>query len=73
VPADIATLNTAAAARYLGLSKSTLDKARLNGTGCPFVRVTAKCVRYRIEDLDNWLLERRYQSTSAYGQIPHQP
>jgi hypothetical protein len=66
--AQVATLNTRAAARYIGLSKSTLEKARVYGGGPPFVRVTARAIRYRIEDLDAWMSQRLVLNTSA----PHQ-
>jgi predicted DNA-binding transcriptional regulator AlpA len=65
VTREIATLNTTAAARYIGLSKSTLEKARIYGGGPPFVRVTSRAVRYRVLDLDAWMHERLVSSTSA--------
>jgi predicted DNA-binding transcriptional regulator AlpA len=63
--ASVGILNTAAAAEYIGLSKSTLEKARIYGGGPPFVRVTSRAVRYRMQDLEAWMLERLVSSTSA--------
>jgi excisionase family DNA binding protein len=50
------------AARYLDLSESWLRKARMNGSGPPFIKV-GRTVRYLREDLDSWLEERRRAST----------
>jgi hypothetical protein len=61
----LSPLNTAAAARYIGLSKSTLEKSRLYGGGPPFVRVTSRAIRYRVQDLDAWMHDRLVGSTSA--------
>jgi predicted DNA-binding transcriptional regulator AlpA len=58
-------LRTPATAEYVGLSRSTLEKFRLTGEGPKFVRIGARAVGYRIEDLDTWLSERVRQSTSA--------
>ena len=63
-----AVLNTAQAAKYIGLSKSELDRARISGELCgetppKFFRVGKKAVRYRVEDLDSWLnSQKRYES-----------
>ena len=63
-----AVLNTAQAAKYIGFSKSELDRARISGELCgetppKFFRVGKKAVRYRVEDLDNWLNnQKRYES-----------
>ena len=62
---DVTTLKTKEAARYIGLAKSTLEKARLYGGGPPFVRVTSRAVRYRVQDLDAWMSQRLVQNTSA--------
>ena len=54
-----------AAARILGLSKSTLDKMRCTGKGPPFVRATERAVRYDPVDLWAFKSERRRRSTSC--------
>ena len=56
-------LDTAGAARYIGLSKSTLEKMRVVGNSPPYYKY-ARVVRYRPQDLDAWLSERRVFSTS---------
>jgi predicted DNA-binding transcriptional regulator AlpA len=57
-------LRTPAAAEYVGLSHSTLEKFRLTGEGPKFVRIGVRAVGYRIEDLEAWLAERVRHSTS---------
>ncbi len=56
-------LSTQDAARHLGLSKSTLEKTRLTGTGPRYLKL-GRLVRYRIDDLEEWLSERLVTSTS---------
>ena len=57
-------LRTPSAARYLGISESTLNKTRLTGDGPQFVKVTPRAVVYRQADLDAWLEARLRRSTS---------
>ena len=52
-------LNTREAAEYLGLSQTCLEHWRTLRTGPPFVRVSARCIRYRLEDLEAWLAEQK--------------
>jgi predicted DNA-binding transcriptional regulator AlpA len=62
----IAVLRTDEAAKYLGMSVSTLVKTRLRGgDDCPpFVQLSGRTVGYRITDLDAWLEARIRRSTS---------
>ena len=55
------------AARYLGLSKSFLAKARCSGFGPRYCKLGRR-VAYRKSDLDAWREERIYASTSQYPQ-----
>ena len=57
-------LDTARAAEYLGLGKSTLDKLRLNGGG-PVYSQFGKRVIYDPADLDAWCAKHKRASTSA--------
>lgn len=59
-----ACMRTPEAARYLGISQSTLNKTRLTGDGPHFVKVTPRAVAYRKVDLDAWLEARLCRSTS---------
>ena len=56
-------LTTAQAAHYVGLSRRTLEKMRLTGSG-PRFRKHGRYVRYHIDDLDDWSLGERRESTS---------
>jgi hypothetical protein len=56
-------LKTADAARYLGVSKSWLDKKRCDGSGPVYSRIGGTII-YRTEDLDLFVECRRRRSTS---------
>jgi predicted DNA-binding transcriptional regulator AlpA len=51
------------AARYVGLSSSTLAKLRLNGNGPTYCKLGRR-VLYRPTDLDQWLQSRTARDTS---------
>jgi excisionase family DNA binding protein len=57
-------LNTAEAARLLGVSKAFLERDRWAGARIPFIKVGARAVRYRQEDLDGYIQGRVRKSTS---------
>jgi len=56
------------AARYIGLSASTLAKMRLRGDGPPYSKAGPRVVVYDARDLDTWLIQRKRRSTSDLGQ-----
>lgn len=60
---SIHIVNTEGAARFVGLSSSTLAKYRVAGNGPQYLKV-GRAVRYRIADLENWLSEKAKHSTS---------
>jgi predicted DNA-binding transcriptional regulator AlpA len=66
-------LRTPAAAEYIGLTASTLEKMRLFGTGPPFVRIGSRAVGYCIDDLDRFIEAGRRTSTSDTGSHPAHP
>lgn len=53
------------AALHLGLSKSTLAKMRLNGSGPDYVKLGRR-VGYVQDDLDKWVMSHKFRSTSEY-------
>ena len=61
-------LTTAQAAAYLGFSKQKLEAWRVCGEGPPFARLSARAIRYKRSDLDEWMGEHRCGSTSEYGE-----
>ena len=52
------------AGKILGFSIRTLQKWRIEGQGPPFIRVSARAIRYRREDLDQWIESCVRTSTS---------
>lgn len=57
------------AARYVGLSSSTLAKMRLRGDGPVYSKAGPRIVIYDQADLDAWLDQGRRKSTSDQGQL----
>jgi predicted DNA-binding transcriptional regulator AlpA len=57
-------LDAKAAAEYLRLSASTLARRRCQGTGPKFLRA-GDSIRYRISDLEAWLVEATSTSETA--------
>jgi excisionase family DNA binding protein len=56
-------LDCGAAAKYLGISKSTLDKWRVTGRSPVHYKIGRR-VLFRASDLDVWLESRKRRSTS---------
>jgi len=60
------------AARYLGISQSSLRKGRMAGrqaaqmSSPPFIKMGRR-VGYLLEDLDNWLRQSRHEAKLATG------
>jgi predicted DNA-binding transcriptional regulator AlpA len=62
--ADMPSVVTAkAAAKFVGLSESTLAKLRLNGNGPVYCKLGRRVV-YRPADLERWLQSRTTRDTS---------
>ena len=57
-------LGCEAAAEYLGIAASTLEKMRCAGTGPEFEKVGKKAIVYSVAALENYLAQRRAHSTS---------
>lgn len=61
-------MTTGEAAAYCRLSKQTLERFRLSGQGPKFAKYGKSggtgAVRYRKEDLDEWIAGRIVRSTS---------
>ena len=60
---------TREAAAYIGSTKSTLDKKRVDGTGPPFTKV-GRAVIYDFDLLDEYMEANRRNSTSDPGPDP---
>lgn len=64
-------ITTGRAAEFLKTSPRTLEKWRRDGAGPPFVRISHRCVRYRIRDLVSWTESRIpaiYRESSKEGE-----
>jgi excisionase family DNA binding protein len=59
----VAVLTTTEAAEYLNMKPSTLEQWRWNGQGPRFCKIGRSC-RYRVTDLDAFLAERVFHSTT---------
>jgi predicted DNA-binding transcriptional regulator AlpA len=57
-------VSVGAAATYIGLAKSTLNKMRMTGGGPRFLKLSARRVVYDTQDLDEWLVSKRRRTTS---------
>ena len=60
-------LDERAAAVALGLTPRTLQVWRVRGGGPPFVKVSSRCIRYRLIDLERWAAARLRTSTADPG------
>lgn len=60
-------LNTTQAAQFLGLSKAFLERDRWAGAKVPFIKISDRAVRYRLQDLENYIQSRVRMSTSDTG------
>jgi hypothetical protein len=56
------------AAKAIGLTPRFLTERRRTGDGPPYVRVSARCVRYRPTDIERWAEALLRTSTSDDGQ-----
>ena len=56
------------AAELIGFTPCFLQERRFRGGGPPFVKVSARAIRYRPEDLAAWAADRLRTSTSDPGQ-----
>ena len=61
---DAMVLDRRAAATYLGVTPSWLDRSRCTGEGPRFLKLGRRTVRYRREDLNEFLQSRLYRATS---------
>jgi predicted DNA-binding transcriptional regulator AlpA len=55
------------ASSFLGFSVRTLQTWRVRGGGPQYVRISARCIRYRPCDLQEWVESRLRTSTSDPG------
>lgn len=56
-------LTTAEAASYINYTPRFLEARRIRGGGPKFVRISGRAVRYRLEDLNDWIESRLVSNT----------
>ncbi|NQV68846.1 MAG: helix-turn-helix domain-containing protein [Pseudohongiella sp.] len=59
-----ALCTTKQAAQYLGVSPAFLERDRWAGARIPFVKLGSRSIRYRLSDLDNFIVAQIRTSTS---------
>lgn len=57
-------LNTKQAAQYLSVSAAFLERDRWAGARIQFVKLGSRSIRYRQQDLDNYIEQQIRHSTS---------
>ncbi len=62
---DAALLTTEDAARWLRAEPRTLERWRHSGKGPKFLRLTPRCVRYRLTDLEAWATAHQVGAPAA--------
>ena len=60
-------MTEAQAAAFLSLTRRALQAWRVQGRGPQYVKISARAVRYRPEDLERWVETRLRSSTSDPG------
>ena len=56
-------MNVKHAAVYLDTPRDVLDNWRRRGIGPPYVKLTGRAIRYRLSDLNAFLIARAVQTT----------
>ncbi|MDT0605039.1 helix-turn-helix transcriptional regulator [Thalassotalea castellviae] len=60
----IKLLNTKETAEILCVSEAFLERDRWAGARIPFIKVGARAIRYRMQDIENYIEENLCYSTS---------
>ncbi|WP_395644599.1 helix-turn-helix transcriptional regulator [Terricaulis sp.] len=58
-------MTTADVAAYCLLRKNYLERLRCSGGGPAYLKLSARCVAYRREDVEAWLDARRHINTAT--------
>lgn len=61
-------LTICAAADFLGVHRSFLDRRRVAGGGPRYIRLSARVIRYSPDDLEKWLAGNRRANTSEISE-----
>jgi predicted DNA-binding transcriptional regulator AlpA len=69
-PPSVRVISENEAAARLSLSRRCLQEYRLRGTGPKFIRLGDRRIGYDLQDLADWISERRAASNSAPELVP---
>lgn len=61
---SLAILNTKQAAKYLGVSAAFLERDRWAGARIPFIKLGSRSIRYRQQDIEDYIEKQIRHSTS---------
>ena len=61
---DDSLLTQKQVSKILGVQTRTLESWRIRGGGPKFVRISARCIRYKIAEIREWIDKRTKSSTS---------
>lgn len=64
--ASLSLLTEKEVATLLNVTPSCLQAWRYRGDGLPFIKISGRCIRYRWNDLQEWIDDHRCSSTSQY-------
>ena len=67
-PPKVKIMSPTEAAKYVGLSESMMAKMRCRGGGAVYFKL-GRAVRYRQDDLDEWLSARRVRHSSDAARL----
>lgn len=59
---EVQLLSTPQAAKFLNVSIAFLERDRWAGARIPFIKVGSRAVRYRLDDLHNYIASHRQAS-----------
>ena len=62
-------LSTNQLANWVGRSAAWFEKLRLDGGGPRYLRISRRCIRYRLADVVDWLRERERIQTDGSRKI----
>ncbi|MGK2232168.1 helix-turn-helix transcriptional regulator [Colwellia polaris] len=64
---QIKLLNTKETAAILSVSEAFLERDRWAGARIPFIKVGARAIRYRLQDIEKYIEDNLCYSTSEGG------
>lgn len=60
---DESLMNQKEVAKLIGVAPRTLESWRYRGEGPYYLYLSKRCIRYRLEDINTWIEERKRGSS----------